>query len=122
MVKKFLAVLLAVGLMTTFCIPKCQAQEGTCLILTQVAVDAMEVGYQTRSREVCSMLVERIVEGWKDKEIYVWQIPFYLPIYREALDLVAVSCLKGVEWAEKGESFEKEKAFRILFNICVEGK
>ncbi|RLE27638.1 hypothetical protein DRJ54_07555, partial [Candidatus Acetothermia bacterium] len=80
-VRKVGVILLAIGLTVAIGIPKLWAQEGTCLILAEIAVEAMEFGYQTQSREACSMLVERIVEKWKDKEIYLWQVPFYLPVY-----------------------------------------
>jgi len=121
-VKKILVVLLAIGLIVAIGIPKLQAQEGTCLILAEIAVEAMEFGYQTQSREACSILVERIVEKWKDREIYLWQVPFYLPVYRKALDLIAIGCLRGVELAEAGKPFVKEEAFEVLYDVCVNGE
>jgi len=118
-IRKVGVILLAIGLTVTIGIPKLWAQEGTCLILAEIAVEAMEFGYQTQSRKACSMLVERIVEKWKDKEIYLWQVPFYLPVYRKALDLIAIGCLKGVELAEARKLFVKEEAFEALYNVCV---
>ena len=121
-VRKVGVILLAIGLTVAIGIPKLWAQEGTCLILAEIAVEAMEFGYQTQSREACSMLVERIVEKWKDKEIYLWQVPFYLPVYRKALDLIAIGCLRGVELAEAGKPFVKEEAFEVLYDACVSGE
>ena len=118
-VRKVGVVLLAIGLIVAIGIPKLQAQEGTCLILAEIAVEAMEFGYQAQSREACSMLVEKIVEKWKGKEIYLWQVPFYLPVYRKALDLIAIGCLGGVELAEAGKPFVKEEAFEVLYDVCV---
>ena len=121
-IEKFWVTLLAIGLIVTIGVPKLWAQEGTCLILAEIAVEAMEFGYQAQSREACSMLVERIVEKWKDKEIYLWQVSFYLPVYRKALDLIAIGCLKGVELAEAGKPFAKEEAFEVLYDVCVNGE
>lgn len=122
--KEIFAILLAISLMVVIGIPKLWAQEGTCLILAEIAVEAMEFGYQTQSREACSRLVGRIMAKWEEEEIYGWQVPFYLPvlpIYRKALDLIAVGCLTGVELAEAGKPFVREEAFEVLYNVCVEG-
>jgi len=124
-VKKILVVLLAIGLIVATGIPKLQAQEGTCLILAEIAVEAMEFGYQAQSREACSRLVGEIMARWEDEEIYGWEVPFYLPflpLYRKALDLIAVSCLKGVELAEAGKPFVREEFFKVLYDVCVNGE
>ncbi|MHA1262784.1 MAG: hypothetical protein ACTSSA_11965 [Candidatus Freyarchaeota archaeon] len=124
-VRKVGVILLAIGLIVVIGVPKLWAQEGTCLILAEIAVEAMEFGYQAQSREACSRLVGEIMAKWEDKEIYGWEVPFYLPflpLYWKALDLIAVSCLKGVELAEAGKPFVKEEAFGVLYDVCVNGE
>ena len=124
-VRKVGVVLLVIGLIVAVGISKLWAQEGTCLILAEIAVEAMEFGYQTQSWEACGRLVGEIMAKWEEKEIYGWEVPFYLPflsLYRKALGLIAVSCLKGVELAEAGKPFVREEFFKIFYYACINGE
>ena len=114
-IAKVTVILLIVGLITGLGAVRSQAGEGLCLLFTEMALNAMEFGYQTQSREACSDLVFQIM-GKLDEEGNVLLLEFH----KQAMDLVAVSCVKGVELAEKGMPFDKEKLFRFFYQRCIE--
>ena len=60
-IRGIFVILLAVGLIVVIGVPKLWAQEGVCLMLAQIGVDAMRVGYDTQSYEACKIRKGKIV-------------------------------------------------------------
>jgi len=114
-IAKITVILLMVGLITGLGAVRSQAGEGLCLLFTEMALNAMEFGYQTKSRDACSDLVFEVMKKFAEDGNVL-----FLELQKQTIDLVAVSCVKGVELAEKGMPFDKEKLFKFFYQRCIE--
>lgn len=111
-------ILLVTSLAVVIGVPRLQAQEGTCLILAEIAVGAMKVGYDTQSYEACQELVDGLLEKNREDPLpLAWQ-----PFFARVVDLVAKSCVKGIELAEAQKPFLREEFLKIFYYACINGE
>jgi len=117
-VRKIGVILLVIGLIVAIGVPKLWAQEGVCLILAQIGVDAMRVGYDTQSYEACQELVDGLLKKNREDPLP----PAWQPFFARVVDLVAKSCVKGIELAEAQKPFLKEEFLKIFYYACINGE
>lgn len=87
-IRGIFVILLAVSLIVAIGVPKLWAQEGMCLMLAEIAVEAMELGYQTQSYEACQELVDALLKkNLEDPLPSAWQ-PFFTPRRKKRREMI----------------------------------
>ena len=91
-------------------------ENGFCLLMAQVGVRAMKVGYEGGSYTTCYNLLSDMMNKNQKDPIFPKGYEYFLP---HLLDYVVTCCVKGVELARAKKPFYEDEFLRILYYNCL---